>query len=444
MKRPEGFAAFGVIWLGQIVSAVGTRMTAFALGLWLWQQTGSVLQLSMLAFCSFGATILVSPVAGALVDRWNRRLTINLSDLGAVVATGGLLLAFLTSAAHTWELYVVSALTGTFLAFQFPAYASTITQMVQRGHYPRANAMMSMVRTIPGVAAPALAATLLTLVDIKAILLIDTLSYLVAIGTVFLVALPPSPAKEAGTAPAGMWQDSLFGFRYIARRPPLVATLGLSFVVGLVAAVTYAVMLPLVLAMTGDSAAKAGIVQSVGAAGGVLGGLLVAALGGRRDPMRYVLLSVICLGVFGRTLFGLGDNVLVWSFSLLVGWGVIPVIDGYIQSIWQETVEPEVQGRVFAAQQFVENLSLPVALIGSGLLADHVFEPAMRPGGALAGAFGGLVGTGPGSGMALMCVFGGGILLLIGLAGFALPLVRHPEAGVSGHETSELESATAG
>src|SRR6266566_7287974 len=242
--------ALPILWSGQIASAIGTRMTAFALGIWIWDHTGRVLEFALLEFCSFGATVIFSPVAGALVDRWNRRLTIILSDLGSLAATGVLLLLYTVTSVGVVELYVVSTVTGAFLAFQYPAYSATITLMLERGHYPRANAMMSLVRNLPYVAAPALAALLLTFTGIKAILAIDTLSYALAIGTVFLVAIPKAPGQD-GTVAASMWRDSLYGFQYIVRRRPLLALLSFSFLVSLIAAITWTVMVPMVLADTG-------------------------------------------------------------------------------------------------------------------------------------------------------------------------------------------------
>jgi MFS family permease len=424
MKKPEGFAAFTTIWLGQIGSAVGTRMTAFALGLFIWGQTGRVTDLAILTFCSFAATVLFSPLAGALIDRWSRRLTIVLSDLASLVLTSGLLLLFATTTVHIWMLYLVATLTGAFLAFQNPVYAATISQMLKRGHYPRANAMMSLVNSIPGVAAPALAAMLLAFSNIKVILGIDAASYLLAIGTVFLVAIPRTPRAE--DAPKhSLWQDSLYGFRYIRARAPLSALLWFSFTISLLAGITYTVMLPLVLADTGNSALQGGLVQSIGAVGGVLGGVLVGILGGRSDNMKFILIGTLVLGLFGRILYGVSDTILFWGLGQLLAWGSIPMINAYTQAIWQEKVEASSQGRVFAAQTFIENLSLPIALGLSGVLADQVFSPAMRSGGALAGFFGPLVGHEAGAGMAVMCVIGGALLVVAAGVGYLIPIIRN-------------------
>lgn len=131
--RPSGFLAFTTIWLGQLLSTLGTRMTTFALSIWIWQQTGHATDLALMTFAGFLATAVFSPLAGSLIDRWNRRLTIVLSDVGSGAATVLLLVLFATGSAQVWQLYAVNVLTGAFLAFQTPAYSSTISLMMRKG-----------------------------------------------------------------------------------------------------------------------------------------------------------------------------------------------------------------------------------------------------------------------------------------------------------------------
>jgi MFS family permease len=431
VKRPSGFGAFTVIWAGQLLSAVGTRMTNFALSIWVWQQTGSATGLTMMMFFAFGATVLFSPLAGSLIDRLSRRLTIVLSDLGSAVATFALLALFLTGSVQMWQLYIVNFLTGAFLAFQLPAYSAAITVMVKKGQFPRANAMLWAVRTLPVIFAPAFAATLLGITGVKLILLLDALSYVVAIGTVFLVSIPRTPPAEGERA--SVWRDSLFGFQYILRRPALVAMESMLVVISLFAAIGYAMLVPLVLARTGGGQAQVGVVLTVGAFGGVLGGVLLGVLKPPARKMNWVLGAILGFSIVGRLVFGIGDSVVAWSAGLFFIHLFIPFIDGLGQTIWQEKVEPAVQGRVFAARQFVESMTIPVAMVIAGPVADHVFEPAMRTDGALAGTFGWLVGTGPGAGMGLLTVLVGVLGIGVAVIGFASRSIRDVETLIPDH-----------
>ncbi|MGB3438349.1 MAG: MFS transporter [Actinophytocola sp.] len=431
VQRPSGFGAFTVIWSGQLLSALGTRMTNFALSIWVWQQTGSATDLAMMMFFAFGATVLFSPLAGILIDRLSRRLTIVLSDLGSAVATFALLAMFLTGSVELWQLYIVNFLTGAFLAFQLPAFSAAITVMMEKGRYPRANAMMWAVRTLPVIFAPAFAATLLGLTGVNLILLLDALTYVVAIAAVFLVNLPPTSPSVGDRN--SIWRDSLFGFRYILARPALVGLESMLVVISLFAAIGYAMLVPIVLARSGDSEAQVGVVLTIGAFGGVLGGVLLGVIKFPGRKMPWVLGAILGFSIVGRLVYGVGDSVVAWSAGLFFIHLFIPFIDGLSQTIWQEKVDPAVQGRVFAARQFVESIPVPLGLVIAGPVADQIFEPAMDPGGALAGTFGWLVGTGPGAGMGLLTVLVGVLGIGVAAIGFASRNVREVETIIPDH-----------
>lgn len=426
MQRPTRFAAFSVLWCGQFLSVIGTRMTNFALGVYVWDKTGNATDFTLTLFFAFAATVIFSPIAGAFIDRWNRRLTMVLADVGSAVATAALLIVFLTGPASMWQLYLINFITGAFVAFQVPVFQATITLLTEREHYSRANAMMFAVRSTPELFAPALAALLLAAVDIKTVLLVDTLSYVFAIGAVLLVKLPPTPRKP-GTVPAKLWQDCLFGFRYILRNRSLRNLELFLVVINVLASIGFLLLRPLVLARTGNSAGSLALVLSTGAIGGVGGAVLLATLKSPRDKMLRVLWATVAFSVIGRVLYGVSDMLLFLGVALIVVHLCIPIIDGYTNTVWQEKVEPEVQGRVFAARQFAEELTVPIATLVAGPLVDQVLTPWMRPGGAGARLVGGLVGTGQAGAIGLMYVAIGVVGTVIALAGFLMPSIRRVE-----------------
>lgn len=431
--RPSGFAGFSILWVGQVLSALGTRMTNFSLGIWLWLETGRASDLTLLLLVGFGSTALCSPLAGSIVDRWNRRLTIVISDVGSMVATGGLIVLMLTGGLSFGLLLLVNGITGAFLAFQLPAYASTISLMMEKHQFPKANAMLWMVRSLPAIFAPAIAAAVLVVLDIKIVLLIDTISYVLAIGTVFLVRIPEL-ADRGTAAKTRVMRDTLTGFRYVLTRPPLIGLEIIMVSISFLAAVGWGLLRSIVMARTGNSEEIAGLVFSIGAVGGVVGSMLIGWLKPTANKMRRILLAILVFSIVGRLMFGITTEVAVWAVSMFVVYLCIPFIDGYAMSIWQVKVEPAMQGRVFGAVQFVENLAVPLGFLSTGLLADYVFEPAMREGGSLAGTFGWLVGTGPGAGMGLMFVIAGLLGILVAVVGYLVPTIRKVESLIPDHE----------
>lgn len=438
--RPAGMAAFTVIWSGQLVSAVGTRMTNFALGVWVWQQSNSASDLALMTVFAFGATVVASPIAGSLVDRWNRRLTVIMSDLGSGVATLGALLLFATGTASLWPLIAVNTVMGAFLAFQYPAIAATITTMVAKEQYPRANAMLSMARSIPAIFAFLAAGALLSVASIETIIVLDVLSYVVGIGTVFLVALP-EVGRGSGAATRSFLPNLLAGFRVLGSDRGLVGLQAVLFVISLVSAVGFIVITPMVLVHTG-SEWQLGMVNTVGAVGGVLGALVVSAV---RPPHRKVLwiLAFVLAFSLGRVAMGAGDTLVVWSAAWLFSWLCVPFIEAYSQSVWQQKTDPAVQGRLFGAIQLLSQLGFVVGFTVTGPLVDRVFEPLMRPGATLAQLFGSLTGVGPGAGMRLVFILSGVAGAVAGLAGLLNRTVRDLEVRVADYEAMTIPETRA-
>ncbi|MFQ5875327.1 MAG: MFS transporter [Dehalococcoidia bacterium] len=425
--RPTGMLAFTVVWFGQVISLLGTAMTGFALTIWVYQVTGEASALALVGIFSFAPTILVSPIAGALVDRWNRKLTMMLSDLAAGLSTAVVLLLFSTDNLQLWHLLATGAFSGTFQAFQFPAYSAAITTMLPKEQYGRASGMLSMAQSASTIFAPLLGAGLLTVIGITGVLTIDIVTFLVAIGTLLVVHIPQPLATEAGREARGsIWKESAYGFRYIVRRRSLLGLLLVFLSANLMLSFSNVVLPAMILARTGNDEIALGSVLSAFGVGGVLGSLLLSIWGGPKRRIHGVLTG-ITLASLPFVLMGLGRSAPVWAMAAFSTGFAIPIAQGASQAIWQSKIAPDVQGRVFAARGVVARISVPVSMMLAGPLADRVFEPSMMSGGALTATFGWLVGTGSGAGMALMFIISGVLGALVGLGGYVSRAVRDIE-----------------
>jgi len=437
--RPGGMAGFTLVWAGQLLSLLGSGMTAFAITIWAWQETGQATTLALVGLFSFAPTMLLSPLAGALVDRWNRKLVMMLSDLASGLATIALLTLHQAGALEIWHLYVLGAWAGAFAAFQFPAYSAAISTMLPARQYARASGMLSLAESASGIAAPVLAGLLLAAVGLAGVLVIDIITFVIAVVTLLLVAIPqPSASVEGSAARSGLWRAAGYGFRYIVARPALLRLQLLFTVNNFIATFGTVVVAPMVLARTGsDQLALAGVHAAMGA-GGVAGGLALSVWGGPRRRIHGVLLGMAGYGLLGTLPLGLGPSQPWWMAAAFVGSFIVPVLNGSNQAIWQAKVPPDVQGRVFAARRFIAQGTAPLAMVAVGPVADRIMEPAMRPGTGLAETFGPLVGAGPGAGMALMLVFAGAITGLVGLLGYLSPQVREVESRLPDHSSVAL------
>lgn len=425
---------FTVVWLGQVVSLLGASMTRFAITIWAWQETGQATALALVGVFTFAPAVLLSPLAGALVDRWNRKLVMMLSDLTAGMATVALLALYLSGHLQVWHLYVLGAWSGAFSAFQFPAYSAAISTMLPPKQYARASGMLALADAISGIAAPVLAGLLLAVIGVAGIFVIDIVTFTVAIAALLAVAIPQPPPSAEGLAARGtLRRDALYGFRFILMRPALLRLQLLFTAVNFTATFGMVVAAPMVLARTGSDQLALASVHSAMGAGGVLGGLLLSVWGGPRRRIHGVLVGMAAGGLLGTLPLGLAQSLPWWMAAAFVNAATIPLLNGSNQAIWQSKVPPDVQGRVFAARRFIAQATAPLAMLLAGPVADRWLEPALAPGGALAATFGPWVGTGPGAGMGLMLVAAGLVAGAIGISGYLQPIVRRVEDVLPDH-----------
>jgi MFS transporter, DHA3 family, macrolide efflux protein len=428
MDRPRftGMPAFTIIWLGQVISLIGTALFSFAIGIWLYQQTGLATTITTMIFFSNIPRIVLSPFAGALVDRWNRKLTMLLSDLASGITTILILGLMWSGSLQIWELYMLMAVSSAFESFQFPAFSSSITLLVEKKHFARTSAMLSLAEEGSRVLAPILAAALIVTIKLEGIILIDIISFLVAIGTLLVVPIPqPSPSAAGLKAHGGLLKEAGYGFRYIFSNPSLLG-LQLNFTMVNLLAMSTVLRTPMILARTGNDEVTLGVVSSITAIGGVAGGLVMSIWGGPQRRIHGVLGGLI-LANLGRAVIGLGQEVYVWSMAGFFVMFFIAVCNASNQAIWQSKTPIDVQGRVFAARRVTGQLSFPLAGLIAGPLSDQWFEPAMRAGGSLASIFGGIIGNGPGAGMALLILFAAMLGILVPSLSYAVPAFRNVE-----------------
>ncbi len=440
-RAPTGMAAFLLIWLGQIVSVLASSMSQFGLSIWMYQQTKSATAMGLMQVFFITPFLIMSPFAGVMVDRYNRKVMMMVSDLVAVIATGGIFLLLALGKLQFWHLYIAGALNGIGNTFQWPAYSAAIGTMVPKEQLGRVNGLMSLIDAGPGVIAPLLAGALLPVISLTGILSIDVITFFIAVGALAVVHVPqPRQTEEGKKAQGGMLKEAAFGFRYIFARPSLLGLQMVFFVGNLFANVGYTLLAPMVLARTNQNSLIFGTVQTAGALGGIIGGVAMSAWGGFKRRVHGVLAGWIYTGLIGTTILGLKFGLPAWIAGMVLGALIVPLVNGSNQAIWQSKVAPDLQGRVFAARRLIAWFNSPIAPIIAGTLADFVLEPAMKGQGALPSTFGWLVGTGPGAGMGLIIFFCGLGMSLVGLAGSFVPAVRNAEDILPDHEQAKGEA----
>jgi MFS family permease len=411
---PPGMRTFAAVWFSQMISMIGTGLTEFAVGVWVYQKTGSATLFSMILLFTVLPGILVSPLAGPLVDRWDRRRTMIWADTGAAFTTLSIVLWLLAGNLQVW--WIMLAITGASVCrtFQGPAWSASTTLLVPEEHLGRASGMMNFARSSAAIAGPLLGGLLVTGIGLEGIALIDFFTFAVSIAALLAVRFPPVPrSAEALAQKPGLLSEAAYGWRYIWERRTLRAHLFFFAMVNLGLAFLWALFPPLVLSFA--KPAMLGIVGSTLGFGMLLGSMVMTAWGGPKRRVMGILGVGVLFGVC-LLLIGLRPSVPLIAASIFGITFGIPLLNGSFMKLWAPRIAPDVQGRTFAAIQVMIWSTEPIAYLTAGPLADRVFRPLLVPGGPLASTVGAVIGTGPGRGIGLMLMVVG--VLVLGWTGF--------------------------
>ena len=415
--------AFHVMCLGQLVSAVGTGLTNFSLGVWVYEQTGSATKFALVTLFGFLPGGIALPFAGILIDRWSQRWSMILSNAGAGLTTlVGALLLF-TARLELWHIYLGVGIRAVFLALLEPAFAASTTLLVRKQDFGRANGLVQTTRATAQILSPLLGGLLLSQIRLGGVLLVDFISYLFATSTLLMVTIPkPERIGSAITAAKRSFLgEAVYGWTYIKERPGLLMLLGYFAVINLVTYFSSALLTPMVLSFT--TAKVLGLILGAGGAGFLCGSILMASWGGPKNRMHGIL-GFGCVFGFCCMLAGLRPSPLLIGIAVFGMFLVLPIINGCSQAIWQCKTPVEVQGRVFAIRRVIVMSTIPISLVLAGPLADKVFEPLVARNDSL--SF--IIGQGAGRGIGLMMLIAGAFAILTQFVAYLSPRLRLVEA----------------
>jgi MFS transporter, DHA3 family, macrolide efflux protein len=393
---------FLILWLGQLCSLVGSQLTGFALGIWVYQQTHSTTLFALLIGLNVLPVIVLSPLIGTIVDRWNRRTVMLLSDFGAGLSTVALAIALKTNYLPIGLIAVLIALNATFSSFMRPAYTAATTQLVAAKDLDRASGLMQIGTSVAQLIAPILGGALLKLIGLPGIIGIDVITFLIAVLTQCIVRIPPpTPNSKLSQSSSSLLKDFFEALQFLKQRPGLLALLGFFVVKNFLTSIVYVSTTPYVLSFTSEIVL--GSILSVGGLGMVVGGIILSVYPIGQSRILTIQIFAL-LGGITLILLTIKNSILVFMVGSFLFFLGIPFIHGSGQVIFQKKVPQPLQGRIFAFNEAVAGSSVLLGYLAAGPLNDVVFEPWMQPDGWLAGTIGPILGTGPGRGVALLFI----------------------------------------
>ncbi len=419
------FYRYVVLWLSQGVSQLGSSMTAFALVLWMYEQSSSALAVSVMSFCQFVPFLLVSVFAGVFVDRHRKKVVMLVSDAVAALASLSVLVFFLAGTLSPWHIYLMNVIVGITTAFQQPAASVAVAKIVPEDKLSNVSGMNSFSSNLVVVFSPMLAAVFFSAGGLPLILFCDLLSFLTAFCVLlFLIAIPEELGREEFVSPfAGIG----VGFRFLKREKGILYLMVTMAALNFFSRLTYEnILSPMILARSSSDSVVLGSVNGCMGIGGILGGVLVSVKGESRKKADLIYRSAALSFLLGDLVMAVGRNVFFWSFAAFAASLPLPFLMAAQNLILYKKVPEAIQGRVFAARNVLQFCTIPFGILLGGYLADHVFEPLMSSGIGIADFLGKIVGTGAGSGMAVM-------FLCTGICGFFMSI-----AALSNKEIQKL------
>jgi MFS family permease len=421
----SGAQAFAAVWFGQVISFIGSGLTSFALGVWVLQQTGEITKYALISMFFVLPGVLLGPLAGALVDRWDRRKAMFISDLGAGISTLSIAVVYLLGGLQVWYIYVAVFVSGAFGSLRMPSLRAAMTQMIPQKNLGRANGMMEIVAIGEFLIAPAIAGGLMGKIGLAAVIMIDFSSFLFAISVLLFIRIPRMQGTtQERTGKGSLLKETLYGWNYISTRPGLAALMLLFAISNFTTEMTVVLFTPLILAF--GTTAQLGMAMSMCASGFLVGGILMSVWGGPKRRIKIVIVFMLLLGL-ALSLIGLRASLALIVLGGFLSTLCVPIVSSSNQVIWQKKVAPDVQGRVFAIRQTITLATPLLTYVLAGPLSDKIFEPMMAVNGLLAGSLGQILGTGPGRGIGLLFITMGFLLILITAISCLSPHLRRVE-----------------
>lgn len=410
-KPARSMRSFLIIWAGQLISLLGSSLTDFALGVWIFKETGQATPFALIGLASLLPSILLAPVGGSLADRFDRKKLIVFSDSVNALTTLTAFFLFSIGSLHLISLMMLTAVGSAARALQGPSFSSSISMLVDKENLVRANGLNQLSQSVCTLLAPIIAGFLYGIIGLKGIFIIDFITYFFALGAVLITTIPMPKIMEARSGKKNVMSDLRFAFSYLKAKRGM---LGIAIVFGLfnfVLSFASIIMTPYILTL--GTTEILGTVQFFMGIGMFAGAAAISVIGKVKRKIPIIALLLTLVGLFIIPV-GLTKNWIVIAVSFFLMMLSVSPASSLADSILQTKVEHGAQGRVFGLVRMLCTIMMPLAYVITGPLVDTIFEPAMRANGILgSGVLGTIFGTGAGRGMAfLMTLSGMGTLFL--------------------------------
>lgn len=413
----KSFQHFLAIWAGEFISSIGSGLTAFALGVYVYQVTGTATSVALVTLCAFLPCVLLSPIAGVFADRFDRRLMMIIGNLCSALSLVFILLCIFTGGAELWPIYIGVAASSVFASLIEPAYKATVTDMLTKDQFAKASGLVQLAGSAKYLVSPVIAGFLLMLADIQVVLAMDIVTFLIA-------AILISIVKKRIKIGRKQLKSECFQVEIKEGWRAVTSVKGVFCLTMVLAMVTFYIgflqtlFAPMMLSFT--DAKTLGTILSICAAGMLFTSLFIGVFYDFFTDMFHQevsyarMLSVgICLGGFFFSLMGFTTEIYWITGAGFLFFSSLPLINTSADVLIRINIPSEAQGRAWGVIGVLSQLGYVAAYAVSGVLADHIFNPLLVENGLLAATVGKWIGTGPSRGIGLLFILSGFFMMML-------------------------------
>lgn len=392
--------SFLILWSTQSLSALGSSMTSFALIIWSYQQEGSALTTALLSVCSYAPYVIMSIFAGALSDKWNKKITMLISDSFAAFCTAVVLVLLLIGKLEIWHLFCLNALNGLMNTIQQPASDVSVSLLTPKKHYQKVSGMRSFSNSLVSILTPIIATAILALFGIQAVLIFDLVTFLVAFLSLLCFVKIPQ-LQDENSQKETVIQSAKAGLRYLKNNRGILDLILFLSAINLTASIYNAALPAMLLSREGGGEVALGIVNATTGIALLVGSIISFIIPTPKSRVK-VICNALLISMSAENFFlAFGRSVPIWCIGVVLGWICIPIMNANMDVLFRNHIPITMQGRVFSARNTLQFFTIPVGYFLGGVLVDKVFEPFMvsQVTGSLLTA---IFGIGKGSGAALL------------------------------------------
>ena len=367
MRHESNYRIFLLLWSGELISAVGSGLTGFGLGVYVFQKTGSAADMALVALLAFLPTLILSAPAGVLADRFDRRLLMMAGDGLSALGLLYILVCMLSGEAKLYQICIGVFISSVFSSLLEPSYRATVTDLLTREEYSKASGMMSIAGSARYLFSPLIAGLLLTVADVKLLLVIDIFTFFL---TVICIAVVRKSIITKIPDRTGSFRDSfLEGWNTITEKRGILILIIVSSVVTCFMGAIQILAEPMILDF--QTSKVLGIVETVCASGMLVSSVIIGARGLKKNFTGILSISLVMAGL-AMIGFGLRENIVMIGCFGFMFFFMLPFANNCLDYLTRTNIDADKQGRAWGLISFLSQTGYVAAYGTAGLLADHV------------------------------------------------------------------------